>query len=332
MNTQDSLLHDSSGTADLDPTGYALLVDRVIVRISGPGTDKFVQGQFTQHVDEVTANQSLRAAACNPKGRAYCLTRLVRDQQDLLMDLDAGQAEATLAHLRKYLMLFRGTTMETLPSARIVGLLGETAAMAAAGEAAGALKQAGQAVPAGSGVLIRLEDTALHTARYEWWQLDATPSLPAGLTELSMTDWHTASIRAGVPWLTPESTEVYVPQMLNLQHLQGVHFKKGCYTGQEIIARMHFLGQLKKSLFRLGFSGTDTAPKTGARLLSDDKSAGEVVNAVVTGNQQGEMLAVIRHNAQHGQLALDGDNKVILALQALPYSVPEREPDPLADT
>lgn len=332
MNTQNSLPQGSSGTAEADQTGYALLADRVIVRISGPGTDKFVQGQFSQHVDEVTAHQSLRATACNPKGRAYCLTRLVRDHQDLLMDLDTGQAEATLSHLRKYLMLFRGTTMETLASARMIGLLGETAALAAVGEAAGSLKQAGQAVPAGSGVLIRLEDTALHTARYEWWQLDGTPSLPAELTELSMDDWHTASIRAGVPWLTPQSTEVYVPQMLNLQHLQGVHFKKGCYTGQEIIARMHFLGQLKKSLFRLGFRGTDTAPNTGTKLLSDNKSVGEVVNAIVTGNQQGEMLAVIRHDAQHGHLALDGDNKVTLELQALPYPVPEREPESPADT
>ncbi|MFO8143021.1 MAG: hypothetical protein R6T87_14310 [Marinobacter sp.] len=216
MNTQDSLPHDAPERAHLDKTGYVLLVDRVIVRISGPGTDKFVQGQFTQHVDEVTASQSLRAAACSPKGRAYCLTRLVRDQHDLLIDLDAGQAETTVSHLRKYLMLFRGTTMAVIPSARIVGLLGEDAAIAAAGEEARSLSQAGQTLATGSGVLIRLEDTALHTARYEWWQLDGTPSLPASLPELSMDDWHTASIRAGVPWLTPRSTDAYVPQMLNL--------------------------------------------------------------------------------------------------------------------
>ena len=59
--------------------GWAHLTDRVLARISGPGTDKFVQGQFSQSVDEVTAGQSLRAAACTPKGRAYCITRLLRD-------------------------------------------------------------------------------------------------------------------------------------------------------------------------------------------------------------------------------------------------------------
>ncbi len=259
MTQQDSLPHTAPNSSHPESNGYALLANRVIVRISGPGTDKFVQGQFTQHVDEVTSHQSLRAAACNPKGRAYCLTRLVRDQHDLLMDLDVDQADTTLSHLRKYLMLFRGTTMDVVPSARIVGLLGESTAIAAAGEGAEALIRPGQALPTGAGILIRLEDTAEHTARYEWWQLDGMPSLPANLNELSIDDWNRASILAGVPWLTPDSKDAYVPQMLNLQHLQGVHFKKGCYTGQEVIARMHFLGQLKKSLFRLRFSGADTS-------------------------------------------------------------------------
>lgn len=332
IKQDDSLPHTPSKTQRSESAGYALLANRVVVRISGPGTDKFVQGQFTQHADEVTASQSLRAAACSPKGRTYCLTRLVRDQQDLLMDLDAGQANAIVSHLKKYLMLFRGTTMETLPSARIVGLLGTSAAIAAAGEEAQSLKQAGQVLPTDSGALIRLEDTLQHTARYEWWQFDGTPSLPADLPEWSIDDWNAASILAGVPWLTPESTDTYVPQMLNLQHLQGVHFKKGCYTGQEIIARMHFLGQLKKSLFRLGFVGTRTAPTTGTKLLSDGKSVGEVVNAVITGDQQGEMLAVIRHDAQHGQLLLESDENVQLELKDLPYPVPERDPSLPTDT
>src|SRR5690554_3731468 len=109
--------------------GYAVLEHRVMVRISGPGTDKFVQGQFSQHVDDVTPQQSRRAAASTPKGRAYCLTRLVRDQQDLLMDLDRELSDATLGQLKKYLMLFRGTRMDVVEQARIIGLLGQEAAV-----------------------------------------------------------------------------------------------------------------------------------------------------------------------------------------------------------
>ncbi|MBR9869802.1 MAG: folate-binding protein YgfZ [Gammaproteobacteria bacterium] len=297
-----------------------------MARISGPGTDKFVQGQFTQHVDEVTSEQSLRAAACTHKGRAYCLTRLVRDGEDLLMDFDAGQAEATIAHLKKYLMLFRGTTLETLPTGRIIGLIGESSAVSVAGEDASSLTQPGQVLKVGNSHLIRIENTADHSARYEWWQPTGEQPVPEDIPEITPEQWLASSISAGVPWLTEASQEAYVPQMLNLQHLQGVHFKKGCYTGQEVIARMHFLGQLKKSLHRLSFNNAHQAPAVGTKLLTEGKAIGEVVNALMTSDQNGEMLAVIRHDARSKALSLDGMDDVTISLQQLPYAVPEQQP------
>ncbi|MCK0106040.1 folate-binding protein [Marinobacter sp. S0848L] len=306
--------------------GHALLSDRLMARISGPGTDKFVHGQFTQHVDEVTNEQSLRAAACTHKGRAYCLTRLVRDGEDLLMDFDVKQADATTAHLNKYLMLFRGTTLETLPSARIIGLIGEAAAVSVAGEKAASLNEPGQVLRVGDSHLIRIENTSDHTPRYEWWQTTDEQAVPEDIPEITPEQWLASSISAGVPWLTEASQETYVPQMLNLQHLQGVHFKKGCYTGQEVIARMHFLGQLKKSLHRLSFNNAPQAPAVGTKLLAEGKAVGEVVNALMTGDQSGEMLAVIRHDASSKALSLDGMDEVTVSLQPLPYAVPEQQP------
>ncbi|WP_323751273.1 folate-binding protein [Marinobacter sp.] len=306
--------------------GYALLSHRIMARISGPGTDKFVQGQFTQHVDEVTSDQSLRAAACTPKGRAYCLTRLVRDGEDLLLDLDASQAESTVSHLKKYLMLFRGTTMETLSAARIIGLIGEAAAASVAGDSAHSLTQPGQTLKVGDSHLIRIENTADNTARYEWWQPTGEHSVPEDAPEIDVEKWQISSIAAGVPWLTEASQEAYVPQMLNLQHLQGVHFKKGCYTGQEVIARMHFLGQLKKSLYRLSFNNTQQPPAVGSKLLADGKNVGEVVNALLTGEHEGQMLAVMRHDASAKVLAIDGMEGAKIQLEQLPYAVPEQQP------
>ncbi|WP_303291351.1 folate-binding protein YgfZ [Marinobacter sp. SS5-14b] len=323
---------DKQPVSSAQPTGLVALNNRVMIRISGPGTDKFVQGQFTQHVDEVTRDQSLRAAACSPKGRAYCLTRLVRDGNDLLMDLDSPQAETTLSHFRKYLMLFRGTTMEALPSARIFGLVGEAAAIAVAGQGAKALARPGQVLQTHTSHLIRVEDTGEGIPRYEWWQPSEEPNIPSGLPEMSLNSWLASSISAGVPWLTPATQDTYVPQMLNLQHLQGVHFKKGCYTGQEVIARMHFLGQLKKSLFRLSFSNLDDAPTEGTRLLDRGNKVGEIVNAVLTQDRQGEMLAVIRHDAEMDSLSLDGSEDAMIRLEHLPYPVPEREQKTQADT
>lgn len=308
--------------------GYAVLEHRVMVRISGPGTDKFVQGQFSQHVDDVTPQQSRRAAASTPKGRAYCLTRLVRDQQDLLMDLDRELSVATLGQLKKYLMLFRGTRMDVIEQARIIGLLGQEAAVTVAGDNAATLGSPGDVVATENGYLIRIEDSAGALPRYEWWLPEGAAELPEGLPELTINDWNAASIAAGVPWLTPATVEAYVPQMLNLQHLQGVHFKKGCYTGQEVIARMHFLGQLKKSLYRLAFTGCTQAPEAGSNLLAGDKKAGDVVNAVMTSDNGGELLAVLRHDADKSALSLEGNDACQFEVLDLPYPVPEREADP----
>ncbi len=154
----------------------------------GPGTDKFVQGQFSQHVDDVTPQQSRRAAASTPKGRAYCLTRLVRDQQDLLMDLDRELSDATLGQLKKYLMLFRGTRMDVVT---------------VAGDNAATLGSPGDVVATENGYLIRIEDSAGALPRYEWWLPEGCAELPEGLPELTINDWNAASIAAGVPWLTP---------------------------------------------------------------------------------------------------------------------------------
>ncbi len=313
-------------------SGYVLLEHKRMVRISGSGTDKFVQGQFSQHVDEITASRSLRAAACTPKGRTYCLTRFVRDGDDLLMELDANLAETTLSQLKKYLMLFRGTSMDALESAQIIGLIGQEAAISIAGDKATALEQPGQVLQTENGFLVRIEDMAGPVPRYELWQPNGEVTPPKTMNQLSVDDWHASSISAGVPWLTDATTESYVPQMLNLQHLQGIHFKKGCYTGQEVVARMHFLGQLKKSLFRLNFQGTGTAPAPGTKLLANGKNAGEVINSVMAGSDHGALLAVLRHDAADSALSLEGASSVTFQLATLPYPVPEREKTPDTDT
>lgn len=303
----------------LPEQGYARLTDRILVRISGPGTDKFLQGQFSQHLDEVTNSRALRAAASNPKGRAYCLTRLARLGDDIVMDVPATLAERTLTQLRKYLMLFRGTTMEALEEGTIWGILGEDTASTAVARDISGLQDAGDAVQIDSGLLIRIEPDDRGIKRYELWQTsgDRPAFGPAG--ELSPADWRATEIAAGVPALDETSWEAFVPQMLNLQHLGGVHFKKGCYTGQEVIARMHFLGQLKKSLFRFRSSGEVTP---GAEIKMGDRTVGTVVNRVAFDDGSVELLAVVRHDAANENLTADGNNLTVLPL---PYAVPERE-------
>ncbi|MFN2361470.1 MAG: folate-binding protein YgfZ [Marinobacter sp.] len=310
--------------------------DRVIVRITGPGTDKFLQGQFSQQMDDVTESHSPRAAACTPKGRAYCLTRLVREGEDVLMELPADLADDTVSHLRKYLMLFRGTSMEMETGARIIGLMGEATAKQLLPEAADRLSAAGDSVVVQGGQLIRTMSTAEGMARYELWQTgNADETLQqtlTGIPEATLADWHASEIAAGVAALTQATKEGFVPQMLNWQHVGGVHFKKGCYTGQEVIARMHFLGQLKKSLFRLGTGQIAHLPIPGEAIMNGDRSVGTVINRVGFSDGSAELLAVVRHDAAELSLAPASAPDAALSLRPLPYVVAEREQTGTSDT
>ncbi|AXS84679.1 MULTISPECIES: folate-binding protein YgfZ [Marinobacter] len=312
--------------------GWTVLNNRIVVRISGPGTDKFLQGQFSQNLNEVTAGRSPRAAASTPKGRAYCLTRMVRAGEDILMDFSTDLADDTISHLRKYLMLFRGTSMDVIPAASLVGILGNRVAETLAGNAINNLKDPGDSVELDTGFLVRTEPTAEGTPRFEFWQTTGDENSLDTSDQRPRADWYASEIAAGVASLTTATQESFVPQMLNWQHVGGIHFKKGCYTGQEVIARMHFLGQLKKSLFRFRIEQAGELPVPGSALVAGERSVGEVVNSVKYRNGSCELLAVVRHDACEKNLHPEGQPDAVLIPMPLPYVVPEREKSPQSDT
>ncbi len=310
----------------LSVPAHALLENLVVVRVSGPSARQFLHGQLSQSLDEVSDIHSPRAAACNPKGRTYLLTRLVRHDDDFLMALPLSLAEANIAHLKKYLMLFRGTTMAIVDDAEVIGIIGQHPFGA---DAEFPLDEPGATRKLESHRLIRTQDTAEGTPRFELWRVGLLSSdLESALSsshQASEADWQATEIAAGVASLTPETQDAYIPQMLNWQHVDGIHFKKGCYTGQEVIARMHFLGQLKKSLFRLRAVDLQTNPEPGQAILADNKPVGHIINASLLDDGSAEFLAVLRHDVTDKPLLLDSDLPVRVTIEDLPYTVSERQ-------
>ena len=148
-------------------------------------------------------------------------------------------------------------------------------------------------------------------------ELPQVPDLPEAHAYRE-PDWRLAGIRAGLPQVYPETHEVFVAQMLNLDLLGGVSFEKGCYTGQEIIARTHFRGAIKRRMFHFASSGTPPVP--GTRILVGDQHAGDVVDAAAT-EEGSELLAVISLAQQDAALELESSRGATLQKLPLPYNV-----------
>lgn len=318
-------MSDSRARTERPQQAWAILSDQQLYRVSGKDPYRFLHGQLTQSLDEITPEQSRRGAVCTPKGRAYGLMLLSEYNGDYLLTLPEAVAGETTSQLNKFLMLFRGTEMTALDTARVYGLWGEETALAVS-DRASTLTSAGDAVTLPDGKLLRVED-ADGTPRYEFWAPEGKAPFE-GPETASLADWAAADIAAGIAHLTPESVSQYVPQVLNWQHLEGIHFRKGCYTGQEVIARMHYLGQQKKSVFRLATTTAAEPPATGTAIRAGDKAVGEVVNSIGFDDGTAEVLAVIKHSAlkQSDSWTL-GETGPYLERRPMAYRVPEQDPE-----
>jgi tRNA-modifying protein YgfZ len=131
-------------------------------------------------------------------------------------------------------------------------------------------------------------------------------------------DWRLAGIRAGLPQVYPQTYESFVAQMLNLDLLGGIAFEKGCYTGQEIIARTHFRGAIKRRMFR--FRCACPPPVPGTRVLAAEQHAGDVVDAAAT-DAGCELLAVVSLAQQGADLELESNRGARIQQLPLPYSL-----------
>jgi folate-binding protein YgfZ len=155
-----------------------------------------------------------------------------------------------------------------------------------------------------------------------FWEQSASLARPAG-----PDFWALMDIRAGVPTVFEQTIEAFVPQMTNLQLLDGVSFTKGCYTGQEVVARMQYLGKLKRRMY-LAHVAAAQAPQPGDALYSpiseSGQGAGRVVDARPSPDGGYELLAVIEiAGAEHGGLRLGDAEGPPLTLRELPYALPE---------
>ncbi|QXH36840.1 CAF17-like 4Fe-4S cluster assembly/insertion protein YgfZ [Pseudomonas muyukensis] len=303
-----------------DSAFFCSLTHEGILAVRGSDAGKFLQGQLTCNINYLSDDHAGLGARCMVKGRMQSSFRILPEGNGYLLAMAGELLEAQLADLKKYAVFSKAT------------LADESAAWARFGLQQGdsALQALGLAVPGEAGATVRHEGLIAVTAstdRVELWvpadqAASVAERLAALLPAATLNDWLLGQVRAGIGQVMGPTRELFIPQMINLQAVDGVSFKKGCYTGQEIVARMQYLGKLKRRQYRLALAET-AVPEPGAEIFSPThgSSVGEVVIAASSGNAV-ELLAVLSADAvADDNLHLGSLEGPRLTLLDLPYEL-----------
>ena len=295
-----------------------------VLRFSGPDSSSFLQGQVSNDTRRLAENRSVLAAYSSPQGRVLAVMHLLPHSSGVVAILPRELVSPTLERLRKFVLRAK---VQLEDASELLCVSGQHGTQA--------LSSARLAIPRGDHGYAEQDGVGVGLVSREsdrYWVIGTADKLTEhGLAgdpshaEQREHDWRLADIRAGLPQIYLATGETFVAQMLNLDLLDGISFSKGCYTGQEIIARTQHLGRIKRRLYRLQLPAGDW--RIGGPIRLQDGRAGRLVEVVRSG-ESFEALAVLSVDA--GMTAADGhagdggsgdDTPIAAAGLPLPYRV-----------
>ncbi len=280
---------------------YAVLHQEALLHISGPDSLAFLQGQTTCDTRTVGPRQATIGAYCTPKGRVVCdflLCQIAADRFALRMRADI--LEASAATFGKYIVFSKADIdlENTYWQAYACWGHGASSALCSALEIANSLASTAPkyACVAGDGfVVVQTDDTATAFECYIDTQThpELASKLAQAMPEVEESAWQVLQIDRGIARIEAATVETFVPQALNYDLTGHISFDKGCYTGQEVVARLHYRGTPKKRLCKATATLSSTPP-AGATLYDaeSDKSAGTLVNVAIGPDEQAVALIV----------------------------------------
>ena len=298
-----------------------------LLEVRGEDATDFLQGQFGNDIHAVDAGHSQLSSYSSPKGRAYAVFRVLRSPDGYLLEMPADRLEPVAKRLQMFVLRAR-VIIEHASDSRIrFGLSGPNAeeelrdvlgvCPAAPDEVA---EKAGVTVVRTPGIHPRFELFGELDAMRRAWDALNVHAAPVGPREWALLD-----ILAGLPTVVEETSEMFVPQMLNLHALGAISFEKGCYPGQEVVARMHYLGKLKRRMFRLAIHSQER-PQPGSPVFRAGGKAeqpdGEIVAAELHPDGLYSARAVLQVAATEGTLHWDRPDGPQADIVDLPYDVP----------
>ena len=268
------------------------LPDRGLLRIEGEDAASFLHGQFTCDVNGLSPAHSRYGGYCTPKGRLLATFLLIRDPAGFYMQAPYALCESLRKRLSMYVLRARVKITDVSGNIRTYGARGPASANSLG--LSPLPTAAHEAVVSGSTIAVRLPVDRLLIIT------DAGTNLSGATADPAL--WTALDIEAGIANIQPETQEQFVPQMANLDLIGGVSFNKGCYPGQEIVARMHYLGKLKERMYRISFpAGLPPSPNTPLYAPNfGAQAAGAIVQAVRAASGLVDALAVLQTSSVQG--------------------------------
>ena len=295
------------------------------LRVSGTDAEFFLQNLLSNDIREVSATHAQLSSLNSPKGRMLATMLIWREGDDYLLQLPRALCEPIRKKLSMYVLRSKVKLSDASNEIVILGLSGINAQEILRARFESLPQAYLGCIGSGQGSLIRIGDTR--------WQFNTSPQNSNKLwTEMShkaqpvgSVCWEWLDIRSGIPVILPATQEQFVAQMVNLELLDGVNFKKGCYPGQEIVARMQYLGKLKRRMYLAHIDGTDP-PQPGDELYSaemEGQSSGMIVNAAPAPGSGFDVLAVLQTSSRETQpVHWKSPQGAALQFLPLPYTLP----------
>lgn len=290
------------------PCSQLRLGDWGVIRAQGADAASFLHGQLTQDFALLDRDHARLAGFCTAKGRLLAtLVGWKHGEDEILLALPAETLAATLKRLSMFVMRAKCKLSDASAEFAVYGLLGTAAAPA------WSLVHDGEAVQValpGTGRALRVQPAAA----------DA----PAGAA-MTAEDWAFAEAAAGMAWVRGATVEAFVPQMINFEVLGGVSFKKGCYPGQEIVARSQYRGTLKRRLQVLETDGAATVGQEIFHSADPEQPAGVVAGSGTRGGRTVIAAEIKLAALEGGSLHLGSASGAALQPRALPYDIPPQD-------
>ena len=291
------------------PSFYAHLDHLCVIRASGADAESFLHGQFTNDLKALAPGQLQLQGYCSPKGRLLALMHVTLDADDFLLILPEANHEPVLKRLRMFVMRAK-VTLEVDTQVQVMGISDSSAYPADAPRP-----------------VLQLEgDTAALVLVPEDQLATAEAALEKAYDKGDSLNWAASRLLAGEPQIHPASSDKFVPQMVNLDRLGGLSFTKGCYPGQEIVARMRYLGKTKRRMHLFqGAAGLDADPSTSLYVDGREQAAGELVELLPAGDKASVASAVIRLEYSGQPMHIGSSDGPLLQPLPLPYALDDEE-------